>query len=122
MAIEDVAAENPSAIHKLAVNPLKGLQVADLKQAAVNLGLADQEDQVVQLFQKLYNCFNEKDCDMIEINPLVLTKQGVVMAADSKVTIDSNALYRQKELAVQEDKTQVDKKEAEAQSYDLNYI
>lgn len=59
---------------------------------------------------------------MIEINPLVLTKQGVVMAADSKVTVDSNALFRQKELAVQEDKTQDNAKEALAKEYDLNYI
>ena len=122
IAIEDVAHETPKKIFKLAVNPLKGLEVADLKQAAVNLGLQEQEDQVISLFQKLYQCFNEKDCDMIEINPLVLTKQGVVMAADSKVTIDSNALYRQMELAKQEDKTQDNVKEAEAKEFDLNYI
>jgi len=122
MAIEDVAHERPDAIFKLKVNPLKGLDEADLKQAAVNLGLQDKEDQVVALFQKLYACFNEKDCDMIEINPLVLTKQGVVMAADSKVTVDGNALFRQKELAAQEDKTQDNAKEAEAKQYDLNYI
>jgi len=100
MAIEDVAHETPEKIFKLAINPLKGLDIADLKQAAANLGLTEQEDQVVSLFQKLYQCFNEKDCDMIEVNPLVLTKQGVVMCADSKVTIDTNALYRQKDLAV----------------------
>ena len=87
MAIEDVAHSNPEAIHKLKVNPLKGLDIADLKQAAINLGLKDYEDQVIGLFQKLYQCFTDKDCDMIEINPLVLTKQGVIMAADSKVTL-----------------------------------
>lgn len=59
---------------------------------------------------------------MIEINPLVLTKQGVVMAADSKVTIDSNAEFRQKELFAQEDKTQDNQKEAHAKKFDLNYI
>lgn len=122
MSIEDVAHSNPEAIFKLRVNPLKGLDVAELKKAAANLGLTDQEDQVVGLFQKLYSCFMERDCDMIEINPLVLTKQGVVMAADSKVTIDDNALYRQKELAVQEDKTQDNAKEAHAKKFDLNYI
>jgi succinyl-CoA synthetase beta subunit len=54
MAIEDVAHSNPEAIHKLKVNPLKGLDVADLKQAAINLGLQEYEDQVISLFQKLY--------------------------------------------------------------------
>lgn len=88
----------------------------------MNLGLQQYEDQVIALFQKLYKCFNEKDCDMIEINPLVLTKKGEVMAADSKVTIDSNALFRQKELAAAEDKTQDNAKEARAKQFDLNYI
>lgn len=122
MSIEDVAHDNPDAIFKLRVNPLKGLEMSELKQAAANLGLQDQEDQVVSLFQKLYACFNEKDCDMIEINPLVLTKQGVVMAADSKVTVDGNALFRQKELAEQEDKSQDNAQEAAAKEFDLNYI
>lgn len=122
MSIEDVAHSNPEAIHKLRVNPLKGLDVKDLKKAAVNLGLAEYEDQVVSLFQKLYQCFNDKDCDMIEINPLVLTNKGIVMAADSKVTIDSNAEFRQKELFATEDKTQDNAKEAHAKKYDLNYI
>lgn len=122
MSIEDVAHSNPEKIHKLRVNPLKGLDQAELKQAAVHLGVPDKEDQVVALFEKLYQCFNEKDCDMIEINPLVVTKQGVVMAADSKITVDSNALFRQKELAAQEDKTQDNAKEALAKEHDLNYI
>jgi succinyl-CoA synthetase beta subunit len=64
----------------------------------------------------------EKDCDMIEINPLVLTNKGQVMCADSKVTVDSNALFRQKELAAQEDKSQDNAKEAHAKQFDLNYI
>jgi len=122
MSIEDVAHDTPEAVHKLRVNPLKGLDNADLKMAAKQLGLEDYEDQVVGLFEKLYAVFNERDCDMIEVNPLVLTKEGVVMCADSKIVIDSNALYRQKELAVQEDKTQDNAKEAEAKEYDLNYI
>ena len=74
------------------------------------------------MFKKLYECFWAKDCDMIEINPLVVTKEGIVMAADSKVIIDDNALFRQKELAAQEDKTQDNPKEAHAKQFDLNYI
>jgi succinyl-CoA synthetase beta subunit len=122
MSIEDVAHDRPDAIHKLRVNPLKGLDVADLKQAAKNLRLEQYEDQVVNLFQRLYACFWENDCDMIEINPLVLTKKGEVMCADSKVTIDNNALFRQKALAAEEDKSQDNPKEAQAKKYDLNYI
>lgn len=122
MSIEDVAHDTPEKIHKLRVNPLKGLDVDELKQAAANLNLSAYEDQVVGLFQKLYQCFMEKDCDMIEINPLVLTNKGQVMCADSKVTVDSNALFRQKELAAQEDKSQDNAKEAHAKQFDLNYI
>lgn len=122
MAIEDVAHETPEKVHKLAVNPLVGLNDAELKEAAAKLDLSQYEDQVVHLFKQLYACFWEKDCDMVEINPLVLTKDGTVMAADSKVTIDSNALHRQKDLAAQEDKTQDNAKEAHAKQYDLNYI
>lgn len=72
--------------------------------------------------KSLYDCFMAKDCDMIEINPLITTKEGVVMAADSKVTIDGNAGYRQKDLVEMEDQSQVNAKEAHAAHYDLNYI
>jgi len=72
--------------------------------------------------KSLYDCFIEKDCDMIEINPLITTKDGTVMAADSKVTIDSNAGYRQKDLENAEDKTQFNEREVHAKHYDLNYI
>lgn len=64
----------------------------------------------------------EKDCDMVEINPLITTKDGKVMCADSKVTIDENAAFRQKDLAASEDQTQQNEKEAHAKLYDLNYI
>jgi succinyl-CoA synthetase beta subunit len=70
----------------------------------------------------MYDCFWANDCDMIEINPLVTTKQGTVLAADSKVTIDSNAAYRQNELAEAEDQTQQNEREMIAKKYDLNYI
>ena len=74
------------------------------------------------MFTKIYECFMAKDCDMVEINPLVLTKDGKVLAADSKVTIDSNALFRQKDLAAQEDKSQDNPRERHAKNFDLNYI
>jgi len=94
MSIEDVAHSNPEKIFKINIDPRKGLEVKDLIKAAKDLGIEEQESQVVFLFKHLYDCFFERDCDMIEINPLVLTKDGRVVAADSKVTIDDNAGFR----------------------------
>lgn len=74
------------------------------------------------MFTKIFECFEKRDCDMIEINPLVLTKEGKVLAADSKITIDSNAEFRQKELFEQEDKSQGNRQEEIAKQFDLNYI
>lgn len=99
MSIEDVAANTPEKIFKLPVPVSEGLNEDKLREAAANLGIAEQADQVVNMFTKIYECFMARDCDMVEINPLVLTKDGQVLAADSKVTIDSNALFRQKDLA-----------------------
>ena len=105
MSIEDVAASEPEKIFKLPVSPITGIDEAAFRQAAHNLGIPEQEDQVVNMLTKIYECFMARDADMVEINPLVLTKEGQVLAADSKVTIDSNALFRQKDLAAIEDKT-----------------
>lgn len=74
------------------------------------------------MFTKIFECFQQRDCDMVEINPLVLTKEGKVLAADSKITIDSNAEFRQKELFEQEDKSQGNRQEEIAKQFDLNYI
>ena len=70
----------------------------------------------------MYDLFLEKDCEMIEINPLVLTKEGEILAADSKITIDDNAKFRQTALVAEEDHTQDNYKERIAKTYDLNYI
>lgn len=94
MNIEDVAEETPDQIFKLQVPPGTELSKEDLAAAAKNLGLDAQADQVANIFTRIYECFMAKDCDMVEINPLVLTDDGKVLAADSKVTVDSNALYR----------------------------
>jgi len=94
MSIEDVAHDTPELIFKLYVNPFKGPQVEDLIQAAENLGIPECKSEVVWMMKSLYDCFMAKDCDMVEINPLITTKDGQVMAADSKVTIDDNAEYR----------------------------
>ena len=94
MSIEDVAEETPDQILKLQVPPGTEISKEDLAAAAKNLGLEAQADQVANMFTRIYECFMAKDCDMVEINPLVLTDDGKVLAADSKVTVDSNALYR----------------------------
>ena len=122
MSIEEVAEKEPEKIFKLQVPYSEGLNDAKLRQAAKDLGLDAQVDQVVNMFTKLYECFMARDADLVEINPLVLTKEGQVLAADSKVTIDSNALFRQKDLAAQEDKTQDNPREQHAKNFDLNYI
>ena len=74
--------------------------------AADHLGIPGERSQLVWLMKNMYDCFWENDCDMIEINPLITTKSGQVLAADSKVTIDSNADYRQVELRDSEDHSQ----------------
>lgn len=122
MSIEDVAHETPEKIHKLRINPMKGPDTADLKKVASDLGLQSNEKEVVHMLEQLYKLFHEKDCDLIEINPLLLTKQGKVLAADAKVTIDGNAGYRQKEMVAMEDKSQNNIKETIAAEHDMNYI
>ncbi|CDW84123.1 succinate-ligase [Stylonychia lemnae] len=122
MNIEDVAHNTPDQIFKIHVDINQGLNIDDLLQAAKNLDLEDYKSQVVFLFKHLYDCFIEKDADMIEINPLALLADGTIVAADSKVTIDDNALFRQKDLKAEEDLSQQNYKERIAKSFDLNYI
>ncbi len=76
MSIEEVAEKEPEKIFKLQVPPTTGLDDALLRKAASDLGLSAQEDQVVNMLTKIYECFMAKDCDLVEINPLVLTKEG----------------------------------------------
>ena len=122
MSIEDVAHNTPEKIFKLQVDINKGLDVEALLKAAVNLGLEEYNSQVVFLFKHLYDLFIERDADLIEINPLTLLKDGSIVAADAKITIDDNALFRQAELKAIEDTSQQNYKERIAKSLDLNYI
>lgn len=122
MNIEDVAHNTPDQIFKYHVDVTKELNIDELLKAASNLGLEDYKAQVVFLFKHLYDCFIEKDCDLIEINPLALLKDGQLVAADSKVTIDDNALFRQADMKAEEDTSQHNYKERIAKSFDLNYI
>jgi succinyl-CoA synthetase beta subunit len=122
MNIEDVAHDTPELVFKMPINMAEGLHDEELKKAAHNVGLGEQADQVADMFKALYDCFIKRDCDMVEINPLVLTTDNRVVAADSKITIDSNAAFRQKELFDMEDQTSKNYKEVIAEKYDLNYI
>ena len=122
MSIEDVAHQSPEKIFKMHVNPNSGLCIDDILKAAEHLGLEENKSQLAFVFKHIYDCFMEKDCDMVEINPLVLTKEGDIMAADSKITIDDNARFRQPDLAAEEDVSQDNYKERIAKNYDLNYI
>lgn len=103
MSIEDVAHSNPEKIFKLHVDVQKGPDVEELCHAAKNLDLEDYKSQVVFLFKHMYDCFMDKDADLIEVNPLALLSDGSIVAADSKVTIDDNALFRQADLKAEED-------------------
>ncbi len=122
MSIEDVAHKNPEKVFKLYVDINEGPDVDQLVKAAKNLGIEEHKSQVVFLFKHIFDCFVERDCDMIEINPLVVTSDGQVLAADSKITIDDNAVFRQSEIKSEEDTSQHNYKERIAHSFNLNYI
>lgn len=113
-SIEDVAEETPELIFKLPVNPFTGPEVEDLMKAADHLGIPEQRSQLVWVMKAIYDCFMASDADMAEINPLITTKDGKVICADSKLTIDGNAGFRQKDLKDMEDLTQSNAKENHA--------
>lgn len=95
MAIEEVAEETPELIFKLPVNPFTGPEVEDLMKAADHLGIPEQRSQLVWTMKSIYDCFMASDADMVEINPMVTTKDGKVICADSKLTVDDAAAFRQ---------------------------
>ena len=123
MEIEEVAAQSPEKILKQAVDPAAGFQPFHGRKLAYGLGLTGDALKNGQKFMAaLYKAFLETDASMIEINPLVVTKQGDVLALDAKMNFDNNALYRHKDLLELRDTTEEDPKELEASKYDLNYI
>ncbi len=123
MDIEEVAATQPEKILKVKVDPVVGLQPYQTRQIAFGLNLiGEQIKQLASIMNNLYQIFIRHDVSLIEINPLIVTKQGNLMALDAKVGIDDNALYRQKELVELRDKTQEDARELEADEHGLNYV
>ncbi|MCU7848826.1 MAG: ADP-forming succinate--CoA ligase subunit beta [Candidatus Thiodiazotropha sp. (ex Lucinoma kastoroae)] len=123
MNIEEVAAETPDKILTTVVNPSTGMLPFQCRKLAFGLGLkGDQIKPFSKIMMALYRLYSEKDISLIEINPLIVTTSGQLIALDAKINLDSNALYRHQELVALRDITQEDEKEAAAAQHDLNYI
>ncbi len=121
--IEKVAEETPEKILRATIDPYVGAQPYQGRQLAFELGLqGSQIRQFTNLFMGLAKLFEELDCSLLEINPLVITTDGDVHCLDAKVNIDGNALFRQKRLAELHDPSQEDEREAQASQFGLNYV
>jgi succinyl-CoA synthetase beta subunit len=123
MEIEHVAANTPEKIHRVAVDPASGISAFHARKLAFALGLQGKQIGAFGKFvAAMYEAFLALDCAIVEINPLVVTKAGEVVALDAKVSFDDNALYRHPELEKLRDEAEEDPKELEAAKYSLNYV
>ncbi len=123
MDIEEVANNTPEKILNFTVNPATGYQAFHGRRVAFALGLkGNQIKQCVALMGNLYRAFVEKDMEMLEINPLIVTDAGDLKVLDAKVAFDGNAIYRHSDIAALRDETEEDPKELAASKFDLNYI
>ena len=123
MDIEDVAANTPQKIIKVAINPLQGIQAYHCRQVAFGLNLpAASMKPFVGLLKNLYQLFVDYDGSLVEINPLVLTADESVVALDGKINFDDNALFRHKDILEYRDFDEEDPLDVEASKYNLNYI
>lgn len=123
MEIETLAVERPEALLKLAIDPVLGLQPYQARRAAFFLGLEGSlMKKAVPFLVALSKAYMELDCDIAEINPLVITEDDEVVALDAKISFDSNAMYRHKDIAAMRDESEEDPKEVAASKFDLNYI
>ena len=123
MDIEEVAAKHPEKILKEAIDPATGWQPWQGRKLAKALGLAGaQATSFAKFMGPLVRCYDEMDCSLLEINPLITTKDGKVLALDAKINFDDNALYRHPELEEWRDPNEEDAAELEAKKYDLSYI
>ncbi|WP_058307829.1 ADP-forming succinate--CoA ligase subunit beta [Gracilibacillus massiliensis] len=121
--IEEVAAETPEKIFKEVIDPVTGLLPYQARRLAFNINIpAEYLSKAVKFMMGLYQVFVEKDCSIAEINPLVTTGDGNVLALDAKMNFDDNALFRQKDIVEYRDLDEEDEKEIEASKYDLSYI
>ncbi|MBX3094807.1 MAG: ADP-forming succinate--CoA ligase subunit beta [Cryobacterium sp.] len=123
MEIEELAVERPEALAKIEVNPLAGIDEAKAREIAVAAGFeGDLVDEVANVFVKLYSVYKGEDATLVEVNPLVLTEDGKVVALDGKVSLDDNAEFRHPTHAQLEDAASADPLEAKAKASDLNYV
>ena len=123
MDIEEVAARTPEKILTIAVNPAAGLQPYQARQLGYGLGLDNEQVlKFVDLAQRLYRLFNDCDASLLEVNPLIVTAGGDLVALDGKINVEENALYRQRELQTMRDPSQEDDMERRAAEHDLNYV
>jgi succinyl-CoA synthetase beta subunit len=123
MEIEELAVERPEALAKVEVDPIDGIDLAKAKQIALAGGFDDEiADKVAPVIVKLYEVYDKEDATLVEVNPLVLTEDGTVLALDGKVTLDENAAFRHPEHEALEDAGDHDPLEAKAKAHDLNYV
>lgn len=123
MSIEEVAKEHPELIHKVYIDPDDGLTVAQAQDVAKKIGIPEASmDEAVKLLQSLYKAYWDTDASLAEINPLILTKSGHIMALDAKFNFDGNALFRHPEIMAYRDLNEEDPLETEASKFDLNYV
>ena len=121
--IEEVAAKHPEKILKEAIDPAVGLQAFQCRRLAFALGVPQELiGKLVAMMLALYRAFDDCDCTIAEINPLIITKEGQVMALDAKMSFDSNALFRHKDILALRDLSEEDPREIEASNYELSYI
>jgi succinyl-CoA synthetase beta subunit len=123
MDIEEVAAHTPEKIHKVFIDPMVGLRDADADDVARKIGIPQPSlPQARAILQALYRAFDETDASLAEINPLVLSGEGKVIALDAKMNFDDNALYRHPDIVALRDLDEEDPAEIEASKFDLSYI
>ncbi len=123
MEIEEVAARSPEKIFKVSVDPAYGIQEFHARKIAHGLGLQGlQVKSAVVFIRAMYTAFEELDASIVEINPMAVTGKGEVIAVDAKMSIDDNALFRQKHVAKLRDESEENPTELEATKYDLNYV
>jgi succinyl-CoA synthetase beta subunit len=121
--IEEVAEHTPEKIHKVAIDPATGLKASEAEDIARKSGIPEKlVPQARDLFMKVYKVFDELDASLVEVNPLITTKDGRVVALDAKINFDSNALFRHEDVVAMRDLDEEDPAEVEASKFDLSYI
>ncbi len=122
MSIEEVAEKYPEDIIKIPIDPVTGLLPYQIRRLKYDLELVDQEKEAAKVFNALYKVFVEKDCTLVELNPLVVTKSGHLLAVDAKMDVDDDSLFRRKEISKMRDLTESDPSELEAKIAGLNFV